>query len=493
LAREIAVEGLSYPPQVQLGRSTSARLRIWLVAVLVSAGTPYVAHAQTTTDAYFEFLQARRLEADGNPKGALAALERAAVADPKSAEVRAEIAALHLRRNERAEAEKSAKAALAIEETNVEANRVLGLLYASQVEGSTERTPSPQTLGATKDAIMYLERAVSGAGVTADANLQWTLGRLYIRSGTPEKAIQALTRVVSQNPNSVQARLTLAQAFAAAKDLKGAITILDEILEEEPRVAPALAQYQEEAGLLKEAADTLTLALAINPNSRDLKLRRIAVLLEAKEYARAAGAAGDAKKQHPEEPRFPRFQGRALFDSGDKTAGIAVLEAAVKQFPKDMGTLFVLADVYADAGRAADAEKALRQVLAAEPNNASALNYLGYLLATRGEQLDEAVRLVQKALESEPDNPAYLDSLGWAFFRKGDLDGAEKHLSAAAQKLPENSEIQDHLGDLHARRQRWSEAIAAWTRALTGDGEGIERAAVEKKISNAKGKMQNAK
>ena len=124
---------------------------------------------------------------------------------------------------------------------------------------------------------------------------------------------------------------------------------------------------------------------------------------------------------------------------------------------------------------------------------ASALNYLGYLLASRGEQLDEAIRLVQKALEAEPDNPAYLDSLGWAYFRKGDLDGAEKNLSAAAQKLPENSEIQDHLGDLHARRQRWSEAIAAWTRALGGDGEGIDKAAVEKKIGNAKGKMQNAK
>ncbi|HZM62481.1 MAG TPA: tetratricopeptide repeat protein [Vicinamibacterales bacterium] len=467
------------------------RLRIALVAVLF-LGTPFVAFAQTT-DAYFEFLQARRLEADGDPKGALAALERAATADPKSAEIRAEVAALHLRRQERADAEKSAKAALALDETNVEANRVLGLLYAAQVEGSTERTPSPQTTAAMGDAILYLERAVTGAGVTADANLQFALGRLYIRSGAIDKAIQVLTRLVAQNPNAVQARIALAQAFAAGKDLKAAINVLDEILEEEPRVAPALAQYQEEAGLLKEAADTLTLALAINPNSRELKLRRISVLLEAKEYARAATAAGDAKKQHPEEPRFPRLQGRALFDSGDKTAGIAVLEAAVKQFPKDMGTLFVLADVYADAGRAADAEKSLRQVLTAEPNNASALNYLGYLLATRGEQLDEAVRLVQKALEAEPDNPAYLDSLGWAYFRKGDLDGAEKHLAAAAQKLPENSEIQDHLGDLLAKRQRWSDAIAAWNRALAGDGQGIDKAVVEKKISSAKGKVPNAR
>src|SRR5262245_13267462 len=371
----------------------------WVAAALWISVPQFV--AAQTTDAYFEFLQARRLEADGDAKGALSALERAATADPKSAEIRAEIASLHLRRNERADAERAAKAALALDETNVEANRVLGLLNAAAVGGASEKTPPAQTAQALRDAIMYLERAVTGAGVTADANLQFQLGRLYIRSGAPDKAVQALTRVLAQNPNAVQGRLALAQAYAAGKDLKSAINVLDEILEEEPRVASALARYQEDAGLLKEAADTLTLALAIQPNSRDLKVRRIAVLLEAKDYAKAAGFAGDARKQHPDDPRFPRLQGRALFDSGDKSAGISVLESAVKTFPKDMNTLFTLADVYADAGRPVDAERSLRQLIAAEPNNASALNYLGYLLATRGEQLDEAVRLVQKALETD--------------------------------------------------------------------------------------------
>jgi predicted Zn-dependent protease len=366
----------------------------------------------------------------------------------------------------------------------------LGLLYAAAVD---DQKGGPQNTAALRDAITYLERAVTGAGVTADANLQFALGRLYIRNGTTDKAVQTLTRVLAQNPGLVQARLLLAQALAAGKDLKGAINVLDEILEDEPRVASSLAQYQEDAGLFKDAAETLTLALAIQPNSRDLKVRRISVLMEGKEYARAAGFAGDARKQHPDDPRFARLQGRALFDSGDKSAGIAVLESAIKTFPKDMNTLFTLADVYADAGRPTDAERSLRQLIAAEPNNASALNYLGYLLATRGEQLDEAVRLVQKALESEPDNGAFLDSLGWAYFRKGDLDNAEKYLTSAAQKMPQNSEVQDHLGDLQAKRNRWADAVASWNKALAGDGQDVEKAAIEKKISNAKGKLQNGR
>jgi tetratricopeptide (TPR) repeat protein len=462
------------------------------VLAALCIGTPQSALAQAPADTYYEFLLARRLEADGDVKGARAALDRAAAADPKSAEVRAEIAALHLRRNERNEAEKAAKAALAIDDKNVEGNRVLGLLYAAAADATGERS-SPQAATNIREAIAYLERAAAGTTVTADANLYYTLGRLYIRDGTPDKAVQSLARVLTQNPNSVQGRLAMAQAYAAAKDLKSAINTLEEIIEDEPRVASALAQYQEDAGQLMEAAASYTLALAVQPANRELKIRRIAVLLEAKEYARAAGFAGDARKQHPTEPVFPRLQGRALFDAGDRSGGISVLESAVKSFPKDTATMFALADIYADAGRSVDAERMLRQVLAAEPANANALNYLGYMLATRGEQLDEAIRLVRRALDAEPENGAYLDSLGWAHFRRGDLDEAEKYLSAAAAKLPENSEVQDHLGDLHARKGRLSEAIAAWTRALKGDGQDIQREAIEKKISGAKGKMQNSK
>jgi tetratricopeptide (TPR) repeat protein len=469
-----------------------ARRSALAVLAALYIGTPLSALAQAPADTYYEFLLARRLEADGDVKGARAALDRAAAADPKSAEVRAEIAALHLRRNERGEAEKAAKSALAIDDKNVEGNRVLGLLYAAAADATGERS-SPQSAANIRDAITYLERAAAGTTVTADANLHFTLGRLYIREGNPDKAVQSLARVLTQNPNSVQGRLAMAQAYAAAKDLKSAINTLQEIIEDEPRVASALGQYQEDAGQLMEAAASYTLALAVRPGDRDLKVRRIAVLLEAKEYARAAGFAGDARKQHPTEPVFPRMQGRALFDAGDRSGGISVLESAAKAFPKDTATMFALADVYADAGRNVDAERLLRQLLAAEPANANVLNYLGYMLAVRGEQLDEAIRLVRRALDAEPENGAYLDSLGWAHFRRGDLDDAEKYLVAAAARLPENSEVQDHLGDLHARKGRLSEAIDAWTRALKGDGTDIQRDVIEKKIGNAKVKMQNAK
>ena len=105
------------------------------------------------------------------------------------------------------------------------------------------------------------------------------------------------------------------------------------------------------------------------------------------------------------------------------------------------------------------------------------------MLAERGQRLDEAVDLVQRALKLEPGNPSFLDSLGWAYYQQGKLDLADPPLTEAAAKMPNNSVIQDHLGDLRFKQRRFADAAAAWERSLTGDGESIDRAAIQKKIS----------
>ena len=167
-----------------------------LVVALVAGLLPDVARAQGSADAYFEFLMARRLESEGDTGGALAALERAAKADPSSAEVKAEIAAFHARRNERPEAEKAALAALALDPENVEANRVLGNMYAAVYEaGVQQRTPPADLQKTLSAAITHLERAAAGMPGT-DATLLYTLGRMYVRSGATDKAVQTLTRVL---------------------------------------------------------------------------------------------------------------------------------------------------------------------------------------------------------------------------------------------------------------------------------------------------------
>ncbi len=173
----------------------------WVPVVLSLAAllaVPAVAAAQEG-DSYLEFLLARRLEQDGDVKGALAALERAAAADPKSAEIRAELAAFHMRQNDAAAAEQAAGEALSRNPQNIEAHRVLGLVYSAYAESAAENGQEAKAPEFTKTAIEHLEKVAATPGGGTDVNLQFNLGRLYLRSGDNEKAIERLTRVLEQN------------------------------------------------------------------------------------------------------------------------------------------------------------------------------------------------------------------------------------------------------------------------------------------------------
>ena len=99
------------------------------------------------------------------------------------------------------------------------------------------------------------------------------------------------------------------------------------------------------------------------------------------------------------------------------------------------------------------------------------------------------LELLRRALKIEPGNASFLDSLGWAFFKQGKLADAEAPLAEAAAKMPTNSVIQDHLGDLRFQQKRYAEAIGAWERALGGDGESIDRAVIERKLRDARSRV----
>jgi predicted Zn-dependent protease len=246
--------------------------------------------------------------------------------------------------------------------------------------------------------------------------------------------------------------------------------------------------------------------------------------LAAKKYPAAVDAARAAMADHPADLRLARLQAQALRHTGKTELGLTQLENAARahqddpfsyvvlaqayqdadrggqavkvlqegqaKFPSDNAIAFELGAVYDKQKRFADAEGAFRQVLAREPDNAAALNYLGYMLAERGERLDESVNYLKKAVQMEPDNGSYLDSLGWAYFKSDRLDLAEQNLHRAADQLKGNSVVQDHYGDLLFKLGRYDEAIAAWNRALTGDGDSVERGDIDKKIRSAKQKTK---
>ncbi len=128
------------------------------------------------------------------------------------------------------------------------------------------------------------------------------------------------------------------------------------------------------------------------------------------------------------------------------------------------------------------AETDLKRAVEIAPQEAAALNYLGYSWAERGLNLDEAFDLIEKAVAIEPNSGAYIDSLGWAHYQLGDYEEAVGHLEHAASLEPADPTITDHLGDVYWRLGRKIEARYEWRRVLELEPTEALRKSVEKKI-----------
>jgi len=139
------------------------------------------------------------------------------------------------------------------------------------------------------------------------------------------------------------------------------------------------------------------------------------------------------------------------------------------------------------------AEKSFRSVLSADPNNAGALNYLGYMFADRGVRLDEAKELIAKALDIEPGNPAYEDSLAWVYYHQDQLDQAVVEMQKALLRIADDPTMHDHLGDIYFKQgkireaiQQWEMASAEYKVAAPSDQDPAEMSKVAKKLESAK-------
>src|SRR5690606_24963303 len=115
-------------------------------------------------------------------------------------------------------------------------------------------------------------------------------------------------------------------------------------------------------------------------------------------------------------------------------------------FPGSTDLLYARAMLFVERGQIEKAEVDLRAIIASEPDNATALNALGYTLADNTQRYDEALTLINRALQLRPDDPAILDSLGWVSFRLGNLEEAILRLRQA-MKLAPDPEIAAHLGE----------------------------------------------
>jgi tetratricopeptide (TPR) repeat protein len=348
-------------------------------------------------------------------------------------------------RHDYAKAERAARRVIELEPDRVSGFHALAEVLADR----REHRAIVDTLG---PAITRLEGKEDARSLAA---LRASIGVAYLQLRDFDAGIAAIDRARRDGGADAGLDALRVQARLEADKVDDALAVVTEARREDP-ASQSLLGLEAEArlrhGERDRAFSLYQQSIDADGSDVDTHIAFAGLLLEAKEFKRAE----------------------------------TVLNAARARFPSETSIPFQLGAVFEEQARYDEAERAFRDALLIDPKHAPTLNYLGYMLAEHGRKLDEAVKLLHEAVDLDPYNGSYLDSLGWAYFKRGAYDRARTYLLRAGDQLPRNSVIQDHVGDLLFATSDRAGAVAAWQRALDGDGRSIERHTIEQKIEKAR-------
>jgi tetratricopeptide (TPR) repeat protein len=295
------------------------------------------------------------------------------------------------------------------------------------------------------------------------------LGNIYREAGRPMLAMETFRKIIDLGGDEAShGYQDLIDAYRDQKQWNDATRVAQEAVKKLPddkTLKLTLAQQLADTGKETESLQLAKSVLKGGPDDRDSYIMLSQIYMRLKKWKDAEDAIAQAEKLaiRPEEKEYIRFLQGSIYERQKK---------------------FDLA------------EQAFRQVLQQDPNNSMTLNYLGYMLADRNIHLEEALTLIKKAIDLDPQNYNYIDSLGWVYFKLGNYDQAEENLRRAADKSPNDATIQDHLGELYARTNRfklaaahWEHALDEWNKSVPADVDQQDVARVTKKLESTKVKL----
>ena len=271
---------------------------------------------------------------------------------------------------------------------------------------------------------------------------------------------------------------------------------------------PEALQVEADLAFLASRSDEGERALerlrAAAPEDPDRVARSVTVLARHHREREGVALAADWAKKRPADYRGQMTLARALSLSGQTEAALEHTRRAVELAPDSLPPRVLLGRLHQQARRFAGAEsvwvetrarfpgaegvaldlaycreqlgdlegaeRAVREVLGREPRDATALNFLGYLLADHNRKLEEAHDMIQQAVDQEPDNGAFIDSLGWIYYRLGRLRDAREQLERAARLTGGDPVVLEHLGDVYKDLKLLDLARDQYRRCLERDG-----------------------
>jgi tetratricopeptide (TPR) repeat protein len=378
--------------------------------------------------------------------------------------------------------------------------------------------------GSTKEAIPVLEDLV--ITFPQKAELKLDLAVALRRERRASEAVELLEELLEENPEDIQAQYELANSMVVRGQRDEAISRFESLVQLPGKDAgryrdvfrTRLALLYEESGRYDEAIELLEGILEEKPGDVDSQLRLFYALKQAQKTGRSLDLTDSLMKEHPDNPYVVIARAQALSADGqlDRAAELLkdrinysddpelfyvaasqiymsheqylgarkLVEKGLASYPDSSPIRFQLGAVLERLKDYEAAEMEFKKVLGENPDDATALNYLGYMLADQGIRLDEALGYIERAVELDPYNGAYLDSLGWVYYKQNRLEEAEAHLKEAARINQSDPVILEHLGDLYVRKGQHEDAVDCYRRSLRVAENEEESERVREKLSD---------
>lgn len=307
------------------------------------------------------------------------------------------------------------------------ANRQMGTLYGRMLINEGE-------LQAAQDEF---NRLVKRYPDTPGLRLSHAL--VALENGQTNLAREELTQLAEQGHHTSEANYYLGRIEDQASNTEQAIGYYQSV-EQGNYYFPALARASSllaENGKLEDAIDRIRRLREANPRQAE---------------------------------NFWLLEVNLLLDQEQRQEALSTASEALEEYPDNIEIRYARAMLYDGIGQPGDAEADLKQIIEQEPENAVALNALGYILTTRTDRLREARGYIEKALRLDPDNPAILDSMGWVLFLEGQIEPALDYLSRAWTAFPD-PEVAAHYGEALWMNGAEEQARIIWQEGLEQDSD----------------------
>ena len=316
-------------------------------------------------------------------------------------------------------------------------------------------------------------------GVTNPLRLQ-KLADGYALAGDNARAVEILLGVLDEDFDDVRTRDMVRQKLVAlyltGQDNEGALVQLEAMVRDHPTNPQAnflLATVAYEKKDFAKAADYYRKSIQLKPDFEQAYYSLTTVLLESNQDQAAIELLAVVREKYPNSFVAEYFSGVVYSRLENHAKAVEhytlaeIIAKATMPSRLDHFFYFQMGAQLERAQRLDEAAATFQRCLDRKADFAPALNYLGYMWADQGTNLEAARKLIQKAVDLEPKNAAYLDSLAWVLFKLGEPKAALTHIEAALQYQEEpDATLFDHLGDIHLAAGNPGEARKAWEQSV---------------------------